>query len=212
MIKSMKTSSDQLISELTDTFDRLEILEGERAYLNIYIKDLAEKMEPMLHQPYPANFVSKPSAVLPELKELSSRAIDLLRYLETIHQSTILALLDFSARSDLTDACEKMVKVADATLTKLTKDSDSIVTQNTGGRRRKVRELQIATSLAGNYQRLTGKPPRIEVDFKSQGTPAVGDFHRLVDDVFGILGVEANPEYFAKMAIKALAEKTHPKS
>ncbi len=52
----------------------------------------------------------------------------------------------------------------------------------------------------------------IEVDFLQEGSPAVGEFHRLLDDVFGILKVEGSPEFFAKQAIKALTEKTTPKT
>ena len=208
----MKPLTDHLIADLTEAFERLPILATESEYLTSYIEFLASTMSLVAHMPYPANFTKKPAAVLPELKELSSKSADLLAYLSTIHQSTILALLDVSARNNLRSACEQMVKVADATLIALNPNADSSPKSNNGGRPRKDRALQLAISLAGNYERLTGKPPTIEVDYKQEGNPAVGEFHRLVDDVFGILKVEGNPEYFAKQAIRKLKEKTTLKS
>jgi len=209
----MNIATTDIIHQLEEAFSRLAILESEKAYLDEYVTFLAEKLGPISHEPYPANFTNKPAAVVPEIKELSSRAADLLNYLSTIRQSTILALLDVSARSNLTAACEQMVKTAEATLKTLTvpEDTDSNRPPNTGGRPRKDRALQLAISLAGNYKRLTGKAPTIEVDFKSPGAPAVGDFHRLLDDVFGILKVDANPENFGKRAIKAYTVKTSSK-
>lgn len=208
----MRTSADTLIPDLTEAFQRLPILATESEYLTSYIEFLATKMSDIVHLPYPANFTNKPATVLPELKELSTRSADLLAYLSTIHQSTILALLDTSARNNLKSACEQMIKVADATLITLNPNGDSSSKANTGGRPRKDRALQLAVSLAGNYQRLTGKRAMIEVDFLQEGSPAVGEFHRLLDDVFGILKVEGSPEFFAKQAIKALTEKTTPKT
>jgi hypothetical protein len=208
----MEPSTDQLISELTEAFDRLDILDSENTYLEGYIKFLAENLGSVSQMPYPANFTNKPATVVPELRELASKAREMLEFLGTIHQTTILALLDGSAQSNLTSACKRMVNATGVTLTKLhATDDESSIPQNTGGRPRKDRALQVAISLASNYQRLTGKRPLIEVDYKSEGSPAVGDFHRLVDDVFGILQIDASPEFCARQAIKALTEKTSPK-
>jgi len=208
----MKPSADTLISDLTEAFQRIPILATESEYVTSYIEFLATQMSDIVHLPYPEIFTNKPALIVPELKELSTRSADLLAYLSTIHQSTILALIDVSARNNLNSACEQMIKVADATLIALNPSGDSLSKTNTGGRPRKDRALQLAFSLAGNYQRLTGKPPTIDVDFTQEGNPAVGEFHRLLDDVFGILGVDANPEAFGKAAIKALKEKTTPKT
>jgi hypothetical protein len=206
----MKPSADTLISDLTEVFQRLPILATESKYLTSYIEFLANQMSDIVHLPYPGNFTNKPALIVPELKELSTRSADLLAYLSTIHQSTILALIDVSARNNLNTACEQMIEVADATLRVLNPSGDSSSKANTGGRPRKDRALQLAVTLAGNYQRLTGKPPTIPVNFLQEGNPAVGEFHRLVDDVFGIFKVEGNPEYFAKKAIRKLKEKTTP--
>lgn len=208
----MINSSNNLITDLAESFQRLPILETESEYLTSYIEFLATKMSDVVHLPYPDNFTKKSATVLPELKELSTRTTDLLAYLSTIHQSTILALLDTTARNNLKSACEQMIKVAHATLIALNPSGHSLSKTNTGGRPRKDRALQLAVSLAGNYQRLTGKPPTIDVDFTQEGNPAVGEFDRLLDDVFGILGVDASPEAFGKAAIKALKEKTTPKT
>lgn len=208
----MKPSADTLISDLTEAFQRIPILATESEYVTSYIEFLATQMSDIVHLPYPEIFTNKPALIVPELKELSTRSADLLAYLSTIHQSTILALLDTTARNNLKSACEQMIKVADATWIALNPSGNSLAKTNTGGRPRKDRALQLAVSLAGNYQRLTGKPPTIDVDFTQEGNPAVGEFHRLLDDVFGILGVDANPEAFGKAAIKALKEKTTPKT
>lgn len=209
----MDASTDRLISELTDAFNRLKIIDSERLYLGSYIRFLAEKLGPVSHEPYPNKFTNKTAVVVPEIQELSSRATELLDYLSTIHQSTILTLADVSARNTLIAACAQMVKTAEATLKTLNlsdDDTNSNPPSNSGGRPRKDRALQLAVSLAGNYQRLTGNPPVIQVDFESEGNPAVGDFHRLLDDVFGILKIDANPENFGKKAIKAHTVKTSP--
>lgn len=208
----MRTNLDKLVPDLTDAFNRLTILDDQRGYLASYIEFLATQMNDIVHLPYPDNFTNKPASVLPELKELSTRSADLLAYLSTLHQSTILAFLDVSTQNNLKSACEQMIKVADATLVILDPNGEASKNANTGGRPSKDRELQLAISLAGNYQRLTGKPPTIPIDFMQEGSPAVGEFHRLLDDVFGILNVDANPEGFGKKAIKALKEKTTPKS
>lgn len=208
----MNTSDNNLFSDLHEAFSRLKILESQRPYLDTYIKFLVEEMVPKLQNPYPTNFTNKPSTVLPELKELSSRTAELLSYLSTIHQSTIVVMTDPSARNDLELACEQMVRVAETTIKSLTKKSDSGKTKNTGGRPRKDRVLQLTTSLAGNYERLTGKPPTLVIESKTGCATAIGDFHRLLDDVFGIFKIDASPENFAKNAIKAHTVKTSPKS
>ena len=205
-------STNQLILELTQAFERLPVLQTQQGYLTNYIQFLAERMSAVAHSPYPKNFTQKPTTIIPELQTLIKKTTDLDNYLTQIHQSTVLALLDVSARNNLKSACEQMIKICKAALITLNPSADYFPKANSGGRPRKDRALQIAVSLAGNYQRLTGKPPMIDIDFTQEGSPAVGEFHRLVDDVFGILGIDANPEGFGKSAIKTLKEKATPKT
>lgn len=192
---------DRFTSELTKAFERLPALEDQKEYLNRYIQFLAERMSEVAHLPYPKNFVKKPAMVTPELLGLLEKIADLESFLKQIHQSTILAIPDKSARGNLHSACEQMTHTINDALHLLSKNNEE-EPQNTGGRPIKFRAFDLAKSLAGNYQQLTGKTPTITVDPISDGNIAKGDFLRLVHDVFEILGVEGSPEYFAKRAIE----------
>lgn len=194
-------SPDQLTSELTQAFDRLPILDGQKEYLSRYIQFLAERMNEVVHLPYPNNFVVKASVVIPELRILLGKAVDLEGYLSQIHQSTILAIPDTTARGNLQLACKQIIHAVNDVLQSVPENIEE-QSSNTGGRTPKFRAFDLAKSLAGNYQQLTGKTPTITVDPISDGNIAKGDFLKLVHDVFEILGVEGSPEYFAKRAIE----------
>ncbi|QWE17159.1 hypothetical protein [Polynucleobacter sp. AP-Nino-20-G2] len=194
-------SSKQLVPELNQAFDRLSVLAEQKEYLNHYIQFLAERMNEVVHSPYPNNFIKKPAIVEPELRQLLDKVADLESYLSQIHQSTILAIPDVTARGDLKLACQKMIRSADIALKSLPKNNNE-QPPNTGGRLPKFRALDLANSLAGNYHQLTGLKPSITVDTIAEGHTAKGDFLRLIDDVFGIFDIDGSPEYFAKRAVE----------
>lgn len=204
-----KKSSTQLISKLTLAFGHLPILKDQQDYLDLYIGVLAKQMSEVVHLPYPKNFVEKPAVVTTELQKLLAKAVDLESYLTQIHQSTILAIPNVSARGNLQSACQQMIITVNDALQSLPASSKD-QPLNTGGRPSKFRALDLANSLAGNYLQLTGKTPTITVDPISEGNIAKGDFVKLVHDVFKALEVEGSPEYFAKRAIEHFKEITPP--
>ncbi len=203
----MDSFKNQLILDVREAFARLKILDAERSYLDSYVRDLAESMRDVVHLPYPSNFSDKPQVLTTELKRLSGKSQELLKLLSNLHQTTIQALPDVSARIELKLSCEKMIRAAEAALEALTPDQ-KIEVKNPGGRPPKKRVQQLAVNLAKHFERLTGKRPTITVDSTLEGNPAIGEFVRLVDDVFGIFQIKENPEYFAREAIKSLKEET----
>lgn len=205
-------SYEQYTFEIAEAFERLSILAEQSDYLKRYIQFLVERMSEISHLPYPNNFIKKPAVVTDELEQLLGKTIDLEHYLSQIHQSTIFAIPDLSARSNLQTACQQMIVTVNDALQSLSASSKD-QPLNTGGRPPKFRALDLAKSLAGNYWQLTGKPPTILVDPIGEGHQAQGDFLRLVDDIFGILEIEGSPEYFTKRAIEDFnhqKEKTSP--
>lgn len=194
-------SPDQLTTKLTQAFRHLRIPDEKQEHLHRYIQFLVGRISEVVHLPYPKNFIKKPATVTLELLGLLEKIADLESFLTQMHQSTILAIPNVSARNNLQSACEQMTDTINDALQSLPKNNEE-EPQNTGGRPIKFRALDLAKSLAGNYQQLTGKAPTITVDPISDGNIAKGDFLRLVYDVFEILGVEGSPEYFAKRAIE----------
>lgn len=202
-------SLGQSTQELTQAFARLPVLKSQQKYLDRYIGFLAKQMSEVIHLPYPNNFIEKPALVGTELHRLLAKTTDLEHYLTQIHQSTILAIPDVSARGNLQSACQQMIGTVNDALQSLPASSKD-QPLNTGGRPPKFRALDLANSLAGNYLQLTGKSPTITVDPIYEGNIAKGDFVKLVHDVFKALEVEGSPEYFAKRAIEHLKEITSP--
>lgn len=204
-----KKSPEQLTSELNQAFERLSIPEDQDSHLSNLIQVLANGMSRAVHTPYSNHFINKRTTLIPELEGLLKRTRDLEQFLSKIHQSTILEIPDVNARAPLEQACQRMIPALEVALS-LNASDDKKSPKDKGGRPINYRAIQLADILAMNYKRLTGKNPTITVDPISEGNIATGEFLRLVDDVFGSLGVEANPEHFANLAIENLKEKTPP--
>lgn len=209
-MNSQKTP-EQLISELTQAFDLLPILEDQKGYLENFIRMLANGMSKAVHTPLSNHFIKKPKTLIPELEGLLKRTVDLDHFLSQIHQDTILAIPDVNARTSLEQACRQMICALEIAVSAHISDEEEVI-PIIGGRPPKLRAIQLADILARSYWQLTGKMPTITVDPTSEGNIAMGDFLRLVDDVFGSLKVEANPEHFARLAIENLKEKTPPQA
>lgn len=203
--------AEELTSKLNQAFERLPIKEDQKNHLNNLIQVLANGMSKAVHTPYSNSFIDKPASLIPELEGLLKRTRDLEQFLSKIHQSTILAIPDLNARAPLEQACQKMIPALEKALNR-NASNDEKRKKDAGGRPPNYRAIQLSDILARNYRQLTGIKPVIYVGPVGDEILASSDFITLVDDVFGILGVDANPEYFAKQAIKNLAEETPLKS
>lgn len=137
-----------------------------------------------------------------ELHVLVTRLDSLIKHLEHLHQPTIVALANqHILQAELLQALQKLRLPLVATKIEPSRRKPH------RGRPRKVLANSVARVLARNYRTLTKQRPTVPTDWETERP--YGPYYRLVQHVFTILRIKANPEAMARNAVKRQRRKRH---
>ena len=153
----------------------------------------------------PAFAVVGREATKKELQTLAKKCNALTGCLASLHAPAIGALANrgFVDRHALLILAEQLSNAVDSTLNT---DLSEIPAKQGSGRHPDYLARGVARILAHEFHTLTGDNPTITVNSYAAGNTAGGPFLDLVTGIFGVLGITASPETFARQAISFRTE------